>query len=68
MQPPSSSPDHKTAKNATGGDATWTRNILSSIWGFFSSGPGEDTEADAVEAWVGVRRGRGRCRSVGEVR
>ncbi|KAJ5913286.1 hypothetical protein N7504_002169 [Penicillium tannophilum] len=67
MQPPTSAPDHKNTKN-TPGDTTWTQNILSSIRGFFSNGPADNTEADAVEAWVGVRRGRGRCRSVGEVR
>ncbi|KAJ5947448.1 hypothetical protein N7466_000463 [Penicillium verhagenii] len=74
MQPPvsSSPPSHDTTnKNTTGGDATWTRGLFASIWGFFSNvSSGEDSEADAVGAWVGVRsgRGRGRCRSVGEVR
>ncbi|KAJ5647383.1 hypothetical protein N7490_003755 [Penicillium lividum] len=68
MQPASPSALDHADKNAAG-DATWRQKLFASIWGFFSNEPsGGDTEADAVEAWVGVRKGRGRCRSVGEVR
>lgn len=47
---------------------TWTSSFLTSIRGlFFGESTNKETEDEAVEGWVGVRRGRGRCRSVGEV-
>lgn len=47
---------------------TWASSLLTSIRGlFFGQSTNKETEDEAVEGWVGVRRGRGRCRSVGEV-
>ncbi|KAJ5689447.1 hypothetical protein N7462_003839 [Penicillium macrosclerotiorum] len=46
---------------------SWAQNIFASIRGFFTVDNGTaQSEADAVEGWMGVRKGRGRCRSVGE--
>ncbi|KAJ5238938.1 hypothetical protein N7468_003557 [Penicillium chermesinum] len=46
---------------------TWKMSVLESVRGiFWGRQSSNDSEADAVSGWVG-RKGRGRCRSVGEV-
>lgn len=47
---------------------TWLQDIFTSIKDLFTRDPSSsENEADAVAGWVGTRKGRGRCRSVGEV-
>ncbi|KAJ6022012.1 hypothetical protein N7540_007516 [Penicillium herquei] len=48
--------------------STWTRGIVTSLWNFFAEPSESESEADVLEAWVGVRKGRKRCQSVGEMR
>ena len=52
----------------TPGTAAWVRNFLTSLYNLFTrDSSGKEAESDAVEAWVGVRKGRRRCRSIGDV-
>lgn len=68
-------PHSTTASQPASGDLghvskseTFARGLFASIRGFFVGGPPvKEAEDDAVGGWVGVRKGRGRCRSVGEV-
>lgn len=69
MQPPSA-----TSQPASGRLEDFTKSenlaqgIFASIRGFFFGEPTvKEADDDAVGGWVGVRKGRGRCRSVGEV-
>ncbi|KAJ5182827.1 hypothetical protein N7492_000443 [Penicillium capsulatum] len=64
MQAPSttSQPSSEVAKTQT-----WSQSLLSSIGKLFVASPAVQEEDDAVGWWVGGRKGRGRCRSVGEV-
>ncbi|KAJ5906831.1 uncharacterized protein N7473_003747 [Penicillium subrubescens] len=62
----SSTAMHSTSE--TSNKATWAHSLLTSIRDFFIGDPASrESDADAVEGWVGVRTGRGRCRSIGEV-
>lgn len=53
--------------NSNTGSTSWAQNIITSIRDLFRREPTSEPESDALAAWVGVRKGRGRCRSVGEV-
>jgi hypothetical protein len=47
---------------------SWVQNIFASILNIFTHDNGaKETEAEAMDGWIGTRKGRGRCRSVGEV-
>ncbi|KAJ5099494.1 hypothetical protein N7532_006495 [Penicillium argentinense] len=47
---------------------TWTQSFIASIRDLFTREPAsKEPESDALSGWVGMRKGKGRCRSVGEV-
>lgn len=46
---------------------SWLHEILKSIKDLITTEPNTESEDDAVAGWIGTRKGRGRCRSVGEV-
>ncbi|KAJ5754653.1 hypothetical protein N7533_004196 [Penicillium manginii] len=57
-----------TAASATNTNTTsWAQSLMISIRDLFTQEPSSEPESDALAGWVGVRKGRGRCRSVGEV-
>ncbi|KAJ5397618.1 hypothetical protein N7509_005731 [Penicillium cosmopolitanum] len=56
------------ATSATNTNTTsWAQSLMTSIRDFFTQEPASEPESDALAGWVGMRKGRGRCRSVGEV-
>ncbi|KAJ5735648.1 uncharacterized protein N7483_000773 [Penicillium malachiteum] len=57
-----------TSVPSTTHGTTWTQGIVTSLWNFFAEPSESESEADALGAWVGVRKGRKRCQSVGEMR
>ena len=56
-----------STSNSNTNSVSWAQNLITSIRDLFRREPTSEPESDALAAWVGVRKGGGRCRSVGEV-